>query len=87
MGAVFSQIRLTLADFLWPIAVMQEMLRIYPDALFWGIGALSLVTLSFSFFVFFVSLIEGIGIYYLIRVLNNHLENRQVVRIPSVYRV
>ena len=53
--------------------VIHEMIRIFPDALFWGIGILALVTISLPYSVFFGSLVEALGIYYLIRVANNSL--------------
>jgi len=69
MGGVVSQF----LDDLWPIPVLEQMIRIFPDALFWGIGILALVTVSFAYSVLFASLVEGIGIYYLIKIFNNHI--------------
>jgi len=69
MGGVLSQF---LDDF-WPIPVLQEIIRIFPDAVFWGVGILALVTMSFSYGIFFGSLVEGLGIYYLIKIINNYI--------------
>jgi hypothetical protein len=65
-------VRQFLNDF-WPAPVFFEMIRIFPDALFWGVGVLALVTVSFSYSVLFASLVEGLGIYYLIKIFNNHI--------------
>ena len=69
MGGVVSQF---INDF-WPVPVIHEMIRIFPDALFWGIGILGLVTLSFSYSVLFGSLIEALGIYHIIKAVNNSI--------------
>jgi hypothetical protein len=50
---------------------MGEMMRIFPDALIWGIGFLALLTASFPFGVFFVSLFESLAIYYGLQSFNN----------------
>ena len=65
-------VRQLLNDF-WPAPAIFEMIRIFPDALFWGIGIIALVTLSFPFTVFFGSAIEGLGLYYFIKAANNYL--------------
>jgi len=69
----FSQTSRQFINELNPFGLIFEMIRIFPDAFFWGIGILSLVTLSFSYGVFFVSLIEAICLYYLIKNVNNAL--------------
>lgn len=56
--------------------VPEAMLQIFPDALFWGVGFIAFITFSYSFGVFFVSLIEAILIYH---VLNYANENLQIV--------
>jgi hypothetical protein len=66
MGGALSQI-------FWPVPVMLEMIRVFPDALFWGVGIIAMATLSFSFSIFFASLLEGVAIYHLIKIVNNHL--------------
>jgi len=50
-----------------PLPVLAEIIRIFPDALVWGIGFFSLITLSFPFGVFFIALLESIAIYYGLR--------------------
>lgn len=57
----------------WPAPAIFEMIRVFPDALFWGIGIIALVTLSFPFTVFFGSAIEGLGLYYFLKAANNYL--------------
>jgi len=47
-----------------PLPVMSELMRIFPDALIWGVGFLALITASFPFAIFFVSLLESLAIYY-----------------------
>jgi hypothetical protein len=44
-----------------------------PDALVLGTGFFSLVTLSFSYGMFFVALLESLGIYHFLRTTNNRL--------------
>jgi len=58
---------------LWPVPVIQEMIRVFPDGLFWGVGIIALATLSYSFSVFFASLLEGVVIFHLIKYINNQL--------------
>jgi len=73
MGQSFSQGLRQFIRELTPIPLIPEMVRIFPDAFFWGIGILSLTTLSYSYGVFFVSLIEAICLYYIIKNVNNAL--------------
>ena len=56
-----------------PLAVIGEIIRILPDGLLWGVGLLSIITSSFSFGIFFVTLIESVGIYYGFRSFNSWL--------------
>ena len=56
-----------------PLPVMGEIVRIFPDALIWGIGFISIITASFPFGVFFITLLESLGIYYGIRSFNTWL--------------
>ena len=53
-----------------PIPVIGEVVRIFPDALIWGIGFLSIITASFPFGVLFFTLLESLGIYYGLRSFN-----------------
>jgi len=62
-----------LFDHLWPVPVILEIIRIFPDALIWGIGFFSLITLSSAYGVFFITLIESLAIYYGIRKINTWL--------------
>ena len=50
-----------------PIAVVGEMIRILPDALVFTSGFFSILTSSFPNFVFFISLLESVGIFYILR--------------------
>lgn len=56
-----------------PIPLFQEAMRILPDGLILGIGFFSLVTLSFSYGIFFVSLIEALLAFHGLRALNERL--------------
>jgi putative flippase GtrA len=56
-----------------PFPVIGEIIRILPDALLWGVGLFSIITSSYSFGLFFVSLLESVGIYYGIRSFNSWL--------------
>jgi len=60
----------------WLTQVPEAMLQIFPDAVFWGTGFLSFVTLSYPFGVFFVSLIEATILYH---GLNYGNENLQII--------
>jgi hypothetical protein len=69
MGALISKT----GQFLNGIVNIPEtMLRMFPDAIFWGTGFIAFITLSYSFSVFFVSLIEGIILFNLL-----HYGNQQ----------
>lgn len=46
----------------------------FPDAVFFGSGFIALLTLSFSFAVFFLSLLEGTVIFHAIHALNKNLQ-------------
>lgn len=50
-----------------PFAVIGEMIRILPDALVFTSGFFSILTSSFPNFVFFLSLLESVGIFYILR--------------------
>lgn len=56
------------------MAVAKELMRMMPDALLLGSGLFALVTLSFSYAIFFVSLLEGLLAFHGIRVMNNYLD-------------
>jgi hypothetical protein len=61
---------MTLADtfYKYPYAVTGELLRILPDSLVMMSGLLALLTSSFPYFVLFVSLIESIFGFHLLRI-------------------
>ena len=46
----------------------------FPDAVFFGSGFIALLTLSFSFAVFFLSLLEGTVLFHAIHTLNKNLQ-------------
>ena len=56
-----------------PLPVVAEVIRIFPDALIWGIGFFSMITLSYPFFVFFITLVEALVVYYGLRSFNTWL--------------
>jgi hypothetical protein len=58
---------------LWPVPAIKEMIRIFPDAVFWGVGILAMSTLSYSYGMLFASLVEGIFIFLLARGINNSI--------------
>jgi hypothetical protein len=60
----------------WLTQVPEAALQVFPDAVFWGTGFLALVTLSYPFGVFFVSLIEATILYH---GLNYGNENLQII--------
>ena len=50
------------------------MLRLFPDAIFWGVGFIAFVTMSFSYGVFFVALVEALAIFHLLYYGNQNLQ-------------
>lgn len=56
-----------------PFPVLGELIRIFPDGLVWGMGFYSLVTLSYPFGVFFMSLVESLGIFLILRSVNAYM--------------
>jgi hypothetical protein len=56
-----------------PFPVLGEIMRIFPDALLWGAGFLAFVTSSFPFAIFFLTLLESLGLYFGIRQFNTWL--------------
>ena len=69
MGAGLSQFK----DDLWPVPAIEETLRIFPDATFWGVGVIALSTLSYSYGIFFASMVEAVGIFYITGSINNSI--------------
>ena len=56
-----------------PVRVTQEMVRIFPDGLVIGMGFFSVLTLSYSYGIFFMSLLESILLFYGFRGINSYL--------------
>lgn len=54
--------------------IPETMLHIFPDAMFWGIGFIAFITLSYTFGMFFLSLVEGIAFFNMIYFLNQQLQ-------------
>lgn len=67
------------ADTWTPVVVGRELIRMLPDSLLLGSGFFALVTLSFSYAIFFVSMLGGLGAFHGIRVTNNYLNIFNVV--------
>lgn len=72
MGLVESTARF-LNYHLNPFPVLGELIRIFPDGLVWGMGFYSLATLSYPFGVFFMALIESLGIFLILRNVNAYM--------------
>jgi hypothetical protein len=51
----------------YPLSVLSEIIKILPDSIVVMSGLMSLLTTSYSQFVFFISLLESIGGFYLFR--------------------
>jgi len=68
MSALFAKMLKDVTE--TPVA----MLRLFPDAIFWGVGFLAFVTLSYSYSVFFVGLIEGLLIFHVLYYGNKNLQ-------------
>lgn len=60
--------------FIDPAKNLQEMLRIFPDGLILGVGFFALLTFSFPYFIFFLSLIESLLVFHGLRSLNSYLD-------------
>lgn len=67
------------ADSWTPIVVGRELIRMLPDSLLLGSGFFALVTLSFSYGIFFLSMLGGLVAFHGIRILNNYLNIINVV--------
>jgi hypothetical protein len=61
-------------------SIFPEILRIFPDTLVLGVGFFSLITISFSYAVFFMSLLEALLVFYGLRSANEYL---QIIDTPS----
>jgi hypothetical protein len=57
----------------YPVPVLQEMLRIFPDGLVITTGIYALLTLSLPFGIMFVSLLEATFFFHLLRVGSSYL--------------
>jgi len=57
----------------YPVSLVQELLRIFPDGLLMSVGFFSLITLSYPYAIFFLSLIESLLIFHGLRATNTHL--------------
>lgn len=55
-----------------PLEAGKEMLRIFPDGLVMGVGFYALITLSFSYGIFFMTLIESLLVFHGLRGLNTY---------------
>jgi hypothetical protein len=55
-------------------AIVVGVFHTFPDAVFFGSGFIALLTLSFSFAVFFLSLVEGTILFHAIHALNKNLQ-------------
>ena len=74
MGAVFSFIRKNIVSFKSTVIdVACEGIRTFPDGLIIGIGFFSIITLSFPYGMFFLSLLESLIVFYGIRSMNSYL--------------
>jgi len=82
MGLVQSSARF-LNYHLNPFPVIGELIRIFPGGLVWGMGFYSLVTLSYAFGVFFMSLVESLGIYFILRNINAYMGFFSEPTLPS----
>ena len=56
-----------------PVRITQEMVRIFPDGLIMGMGFFSMITLSYSYGIFFVSLVESLLVFHGLRAVNAYL--------------
>ena len=56
-----------------PVKITQEAIRIFPDGLVMGMGVFSLMTLSYSYGVFFLSLLESLLVFHGLRSADSYL--------------
>jgi hypothetical protein len=56
-----------------PVNIAQEMIRIFPDGLIMGMGFFGLITVSFPYGIFFMSLLESVFIFYGLRTVNSYV--------------
>ena len=62
-----------------PIEIGKEILRIFPDGLIMGVGFYSLITLSFAYGIFFMSLIEALLVFHGLRGTNNYFNVSEAI--------
>jgi hypothetical protein len=55
------------------VKVIESVIQIFPDAVFWGTGFISFITLSYSYGIFFLSMIEAGTIYHGFNYLNENI--------------
>jgi hypothetical protein len=56
-----------------PLPVIGEVIRMFPDAILWGVGLFSVLTVSYPFLMFFIALIGSLLIFYGIQGANTYL--------------
>jgi len=66
-------------NILTPITLLKEAVRTFPDGIIIGIGFFSIITLSFPYGVFFVSLLESLLVFHGLRALNTRLNISDVI--------
>lgn len=79
MAAVEKGVRAAKSALQTPLVLFKELMRILPDSLLLGSGFFALVTLSFSYAIFFVSMLMGLLAFHGIRTLNNYVNIINVV--------
>jgi hypothetical protein len=57
----------------YPVSLVQEIIRIFPDGLIMGLALFSVITLSFPYGIFFMSMLESLLGFHGLRSLNNYL--------------
>lgn len=57
----------------YPVSLVQELIRIFPDGLIMSVGFFSIITLSYPYVIFFLSLLESLLIFHGLRATNTHL--------------
>ena len=61
------------------LAVLAEGFRTFPDGLVIGIGFFSIISISFSYGIFFVSLLESLFVFHGLRAINSYLNIATVI--------
>ena len=68
-----------------PVSFVAEMIRIFPDGIVMGMGFFAALTASFPYGIFFLSLVESLGIFHGLRLLDTYLNISTAMQTKTAY--